>query len=403
MRLRIVASLCCLILMGTACRRAKPQPVTEVAVNSKSLQRRLLRGFYADSDGQTWRWTSPVFAFSLDVPPQQREVYIELDFGMPQELMTEVSPVTLIGTVNGLEIGRETYFRQGHYVFTRYVPARALTKTPVEVEFELDRSVALEDGRVVGVLAIGAGLKPYEGTTEFRENRAMLARQGYQATVGQLQRQLPPDKVIELKKLFARMPGLDQLRFQNIPIHQNPLDLWAIQQILWEVQPELVLTTGADSGGLAVYLAQTLDGLGLERSRILSAGPDNPAPAALQHFLRRKYVEFVKGEPADPAVIAHMQSAAKGRTAVVLLDAGQSYDRVLEQLRAYGPLVSSGSYMIVQDTDRSELGGQVGAGHGPYEAVWKFLNEDQGRNFEPDPGREMALFTRNAGGWLRRK
>jgi cephalosporin hydroxylase len=391
------------MLLGTACRRARQQPVTDVEVISKSLQKRLLRGFYPDTDAARWRWTSPVFAFSLDAPQEQREVYLEFEFGMPQELMSQVAPVTLIGTVNGLEVGRETYFRQGHYVFTRYVPVRALAKTPVEVVFELDRSVGLGDGRVVGVLAVAAGLKPYERTIEFRENRILLARQGYQTTVEQLQRQLPPGKVLELKKLFARMPGLDQLRFQNIPIRQNPLDLWAIQQILWEVQPEIVLTTGASSGGLAVYLAQTLDGLGLERSRILSAAPDNPAPAALQHFLRRKYVEFVKGEPADPAVVAHMQSAAKGRTTVVLLEAGQSYDRVLEQLRAYAPLVSSGGYLIVQDTDRDELEGQLGAGHGPYEAVQKFLAEDPGRNFEPDPGREMAFFTRNAGGWLRRK
>jgi cephalosporin hydroxylase len=403
MRFRIVASFCCLMLMGSACRRAKPQPVTEVEVTSKSMQRRLLRGFYADTAAQPWRWTSPAFAFSLDVPPQQREVYLEFEFGMPQELMSQVAPVTLIATVNGLEVGRETYFRQGHYVFTRYVPVRALAKTPVEVEFELDRSVALDDGRLVGVLAVAAGLKHYQGTIEFRENRILLARQGYQATVGQLQRQLSPAKVLELKKLFARMPGLEQLRFQNIPIRQNPLDLWAIQQILWEVQPEFILATGTSSGGLAIYLAQTLDGLGLERSRILSAGPGNPAPEALQHFLRRKYVEFVKGEPADPAVIAHLQSVVKGRPAVVLLDAGQTYDQVLEQLRAYAPLVSPGSYMIVQDTDRDELGGQLGAGHGPFEAIQKFLSEDPGRNFEPDPGREMALFTRNAGGWLRRK
>ena len=72
----------------------------------------------------------------------------------------------------------------------------------------------------------------------------------------------------------------------------------------------------------------------------------------------------MKGEPADPAVIAHMQSEVKGRTAVVLLDAGQEYDRVLAQLRSYAPLVGSGSYLIVQDTDRDELGGIVGAGHG---------------------------------------
>ena len=164
-----------------------------------------------------------------------------------------------------------------------------------------------------------------------------------------------------------------------------------------------LLKTRKASKSLAIYLAQTLDGLGLERSRILSAGPGNPAPEAVQHFLGRKYVEFVRGEPTDLEVMTRLRTAVKGRTTVVLLDAGQAYDRVLAELRAYAPLVSSGSYLIVQDTDRDAWAGQVGAGQGPYEAIQAFLAEDPGKNFEIDPGREMAVFTRNAGGWLRRK
>lgn len=228
---------------------------------------RLLRGFYPATPDVRWRWTSRVFAFSLDAPPLEREAYLEFEYGLPEELVNEVGGVTLIGSVNGVEIGRETYYRSGHYVFTRYVPVRALTKTPAEVVFELDGSATLPgDGRIIGVNAIAAGLKRFESIINYRINKTLLARQGYNATVEHLQLQLPPEKVLELKLLFARLPVFDKLRFHNIPIGQNPFDLW-------EVQPEIIVATGTGEGGLPIYLAQTLDGLGLEKSRVLAVDP----------------------------------------------------------------------------------------------------------------------------------
>jgi len=404
MRRYIVTSILCAALAATGCRKAKPATVSEVDVAAPATQARLLRGFYPAIPDVRWRWTSRVFAFSLDAPPLEREVYLEFEYGLPEELVNEVGGVTLIGTVNGIEVGRETYYRAGHYVFTHYVPVRALTKTPAEVVFELDRSAALPgDGRIIGVNALAAGFKRFENTTTYRVNKTLLARQGYNATVEHLQLQLPPGKALELKQLFARLPVFDKLRFQNIPIGQNPFDLWAIQQILWEVQPNLIVATGTGEGGLPLYMAQTLDGLGLEQSRIVAVDPGTPAREAAQHFLRRKYVEFLKGEPADPAVVATIQQQAKGKNTVVLLNAGQNAERVLEQLRAYAPLVSSGGYLIVEYTETDALAGKASADKSPYDVVQQFLNEDAGRGFEADRGREMALFTRNTGGWLRKR
>lgn len=404
MRRHIAASFCCMALAVTGCHRFRPASVSEVEVASTKDSARMLRGFYPAVPGVRWRWTSRVFAFSLDPPSLDREVFLEFEYGLPEELVNEVGGVTIIGSVNGIEIGRETYFRAGHYVFTRYVPVRALAKSPAVVEFELDRSTVLPgDGRVIGVNAISAGLKRYEHTIDYRANKALLARQGYNATVEHLQLQLPPEKALELKKLFARLPVFDKLRFHNVPISQSPFDLWAIQQILWEVQPDFVVATGTGAGGLPLYLAQTLDGLGLEKSRILAVDPGTPVQEATQHFLRRKYVEFLKGEPTAPELVSTIQKQVRGKNVVVLLNAGQDADRVLAQLHAYAPLVSSGSYLIVEYTEADALAGKVDSEHSPYEVVQQFLGEETGRAFEADRGREMALFTRNTGGWLRRR
>ena len=88
---------------------------------------------------------------------------------------------------------------------------------------------------------------------------------------------------------------------------------------------------------------------------------------------------------------------------MALLNAGQNAERVLEQLHAFSPLVSSGSYLIVEYTEVDALAGKVDSDHSPYNVVQQFLGEESGRSFEADRGREMALFTHNTGGWLRKR
>ncbi|MDP8982944.1 MAG: cephalosporin hydroxylase family protein [Acidobacteriota bacterium] len=60
------------------------------------------------------------------------------------------------------------------------------------------------------------------------------------------------------------------MKFQNVPIIKNPLDLWMLQQIAYEVQPDFVVETGTWYGGSALYWAHTLNGMGLEKARVLT-------------------------------------------------------------------------------------------------------------------------------------
>lgn len=76
---------------------------------------------------------------------------------------------------------------------------------------------------------------------------------------------------------------------------------------------------------------------------------------------------------------------------------------MLAELRAYSPLVSRGSYLIVQNTSLDRIPSQSPTGPGPYAAVSRFLQESSGKDFEQDAGRELMVLTRNPGGWLRRK
>ena len=80
---------------------------------------------------------------------------------------------------------------------------------------------------------------------------------------------------------------------------------------------------------------------------------------------------------------------------------------MLDELRAYGPMVSPGSYIVVEDTNMdglplpdslSYLGGQPG----PMWAVREYLQAEGADLFEQDLTRENFVLTFNPGGWLKR-
>ena len=85
---------------------------------------------------------------------------------------------------------------------------------------------------------------------------------------------------------------------------------------------------------------------------------------------------------------------------MVLLDSDHHMDHVLNELRLYHPLVTPGSYIVVEDTDMNGHPILPKHGPGPMEAAQQFLKETSG--FEVDAAREKLMLTFNPRGYLRR-
>ena len=85
---------------------------------------------------------------------------------------------------------------------------------------------------------------------------------------------------------------------------------------------------------------------------------------------------------------------------MVILDSGHKRDHVLEELRCYSPRVSSGQYLIVEDTNLNGNPVRPDFGPGPMEAVEEFLADHP--EFTRDRSREKFLLTYNPGGYLLR-
>jgi cephalosporin hydroxylase len=121
-------------------------------------------------------------------------------------------------------------------------------------------------------------------------------------------------------------------------------------------------------------------------------------PAAVRRRLRDK---ALTASSTDPAVLAQVaERVADAGAVLVVLDSDHSRDHVLAELRAYAPLVTPGSCLVVEDTNVNGHPVDEAFGPGPMEAVQDFLKERD--DFEVDRSREKFLFTFNPGGWLRK-
>ena len=174
-----------------------------------------------------------------------------------------------------------------------------------------------------------------------------------------------------------------------------PLDLWIYQELVYELEPDLIIETGTMDGGSALYFASLLDLAG--KGEIVTVDKvDRPGRPA------HPRISYVLGSSIDDAILADLRVRAEGnRTVLVVLDSLHTENHVLAELRAYRGFVTPGSYMVVEDSNVNGHPVFVEHGPGPLEAVTAWLPTQ--REFEVDRGCEKFLLTANPMGYLRRR
>jgi cephalosporin hydroxylase len=180
------------------------------------------------------------------------------------------------------------------------------------------------------------------------------------------------------------------------PIIQYPQDLVAMQEIVWEVKPDLIVETGIAHGGSLIFsasmlalldysdaaqAAQPLDPKASGR-RVLGIDVDirgHNRAAIETHPLAHK-IKMIQGSSIDPEIISRVREFADPfKRVLVCLDSNHTHDHVLAELEAYASLVSVGSYCVVFDTVIEDMASDSfhdrpwGKGDNPKTAVWRYL------------------------------
>lgn len=156
------------------------------------------------------------------------------------------------------------------------------------------------------------------------------------------------------------------------PIIQLPADMVAFQEIVWDVQPDLIIETGIAHGGSLVLSASTLamldycdalrDGEMLDPSKpkrkVIGIDIDIRAHnrEAIEQHPMSKRIQMFQSSSLDKDMVAQVASIASGyKKVLVCLDSNHTHDHVLEELNLYAGLVSKGSYCLVFDTIVEDL------------------------------------------------
>jgi len=165
------------------------------------------------------------------------------------------------------------------------------------------------------------------------------------------------------------------------PIIQYPQDMIAMQEIIWQVKPDLIIETGIAHGGSLIFSASMLELIG-GNGQVLGIDIDirQHNRVEIEKHPMFKRITMIEGSSIDDAVAKQVYAFAKGKEKVlVCLDSMHTHDHVLKELQLYSPLVTKDSYLVVFDTIVEDMPDELfadrpwGKGNNPKTAVWEFL------------------------------
>jgi cephalosporin hydroxylase len=192
------------------------------------------------------------------------------------------------------------------------------------------------------------------------------------------------------------------------PIIQYPQDMIAMQELIWKVQPDLLIETGVAHGGSLIYYASILELIG--KGEVLGIDIDirDHNRAEIEKHPMFKRIKLIQGSSTSMEVMEQVKRiAGEKKTVMVSLDSNHTHDHVLEELKLYAPFVTKDSYLIAFDTVVEDLPETFytdrpwGRGDNPKTAVYEFLKTN--KDFIIDKSIEhKILITVAPDGYLRR-
>ncbi len=216
------------------------------------------------------------------------------------------------------------------------------------------------------------------------------------------------DTVLDLDRYDYAYPW----SWMGVPIIQMPADVMAIQEVIWATKPDFIIETGVGRGGSVLFMASLLEMIG--KGTVIGVDIDIRAhnrDSIEAHPMSRR-VKLIEGSSIGQTTLDEVKKLIpKGSSVMVVLDSDHSRDHVLAELRAYGPLVTAGCYMVVADTLVGHLDEERAPkkrsmlwfkGNEPLAALNDYMAETD--IFEVDPVLNGKLvLSSSPGGYIRRK
>lgn len=238
-------------------------------------------------------------------------------------------------------------------------------------------------------------------------------------------------KDINLKKATSDwMNKANQLKYSyhyewlGRPVIQYPQDIVAMQELIWDIKPDLIIETGIAHGGSLILSASMLAMIDMTdaievQSKIDPAKSERKVLGIDIDIRKHNYdaikahpmssrIQMIEGSSIASETISQVKEIAKSyKKILIFLDSNHTHDHVLSELKAYAQLASVGSYCVVFDTiiedipNATFLNRSWGVGDNPKTAVWEYLKQND--NFEIDKEiQDKLLITVAPDGYLKK-
>ncbi|MED0935880.1 CmcI family methyltransferase [Bacillus mobilis] len=197
-----------------------------------------------------------------------------------------------------------------------------------------------------------------------------------------------------LKLYYDSNVWLHDTHWLGVPIFKLPSDLFLYQEIIYELKPDLIIECGTCYGGSALYLASILDLIGKGHVLTIDIFPQPNRPS-------HDRITYVTASSVSVQAVQTILNMRKPDDVIlVILDSDHSKEHVEKELSLYKSIVTTGSYIIVEDTSINGNPVSPDWGPGPMEAVEEFLAKNN--NFIIDESKHKFFISFNPKGYLKK-
>jgi len=140
------------------------------------------------------------------------------------------------------------------------------------------------------------------------------------------------------------------------PIIQIPEDLIRMQEVVYQVKPDVIVETGIAHGGSLVFYASLCKAM--DKGRVIGVDveirPHNRR--AIEAHELFPLITLIEGSSIAPDIVAQVRAQIRSDESVlIILDSNHTKQHVQQELEAYHTLVTPGSYLVATDGSMREL------------------------------------------------
>ena len=209
---------------------------------------------------------------------------------------------------------------------------------------------------------------------------------------------------------WAKVSAENRLSYEidwlGIPIIQTPEDMILMQELIFKVQPDVIIETGVAHGGSLIYYASLLELLGKGKIIGIDIEIREHNRKVIEKHPMFKRIDLVEGSSISEETIEKIRKMVPNNSKVIVcLDSNHTKNHVLKELKLYHRFVNLGSYIVVFDTITSKLSKvsnseKMYLNNSPKEAIEEFSKEHS--NFELDKSYNKLYVSSSQDGYLRR-